>query len=262
MKDVVDAISARIKTPYFGYAILALFALNWRGMFLLAVTEGTPQERLAAFDCVTSYYTLLVWPLAAGALVAVSAHWIQFLFGLIARKPSELIDNLHLVAEHNRTIRQTELEKSRSDLASVKEKEFIERAKRDEEVAGIEDEEAKKKLAAQLEEFRKERDDLSRQLKNQESFGEASAFTLSPEEREILKAASENKNGTILKPKSIGNRTVQVGNKSFGLESHREFAKYETALKNLVSKRLINTMGGKEKVFRMTHKGWEVADTL
>lgn len=262
MKDLLDAVSARIKTPYFGYAILAFFALNWRGIFLLAATEGTPQERLAAFDCVTNHYTLIIWPLVVGTLVAASTHWIQLVFVIISRKPAGLIDNLRLEAEHRKTIRQTELEQSRSDLFAVKEQELIERAKRDEEVAGIEDEEAKEKLATQLEILRRERDQLSAQLKNQTSAEKPTAYNLSPEAVEILKAASEDKNGRILKPRSIGNRSIQAGKKSFGSEGSREFAQYDGALDELVMHGLIKNLGGKGEVFELTGKGWQVADAL
>lgn len=259
---MIDAVSSRIKTPYFGYAILAFFALNWRGIFLLATTAGTPQERLAAFDCVTSHYTLVVWPLVVGALVAASTHWIQYLFGLISMKPAGLIDNIRLEAEHRKTIRQTELEQSRSDLFAVKEQELIERAKRDEEVARIEDEEAKEKLAAQLENLRRERDQLSAQLKNQISVGKPTAYNISPEATELLQAASENKNGTILKPRSIGNRSIQAGKKLFGSESSRDFAQYEDALEELISHGLVKGLSDKGEMFELTHKGWQVADAL
>ncbi|MFT7880687.1 MAG: hypothetical protein ABXS91_09875, partial [Sulfurimonas sp.] len=72
MDEIVDAITSRFKSPYFGYALLAFFALNWRGIFLLAVTDGSPQDRLAAFDSVTDTYTLILFPLLTGALVAAT----------------------------------------------------------------------------------------------------------------------------------------------------------------------------------------------
>lgn len=262
MKDVIDAVSSRIKTPYFGYAVLAFFALNWRGIFLLVTTAGSPQERLAAFDTVTNNYTLLVLPLLAGAVVAASTSWIQYIFGIIARKPSGLIDNLYLEAEHKKTIRQAELEQSRSDLFAVKEKELIDRAKRDEEVAGIEDDAAKERLAAQIESLRQERDQLSAQLKNQPTIGKPSAHTLSKEAIEIIKAASESENGTIIRAMSIGERTVQAGEKSFGFESSREFAKYDAALDELIKKNLVKALGAKGEVFELTSNGWQVADAL
>lgn len=262
MKDVIEAVSSRIKTPYFGYTVLAFFAFNWRGIFLLAATNGTPQDRLAAFDSITSHYTLVLWPLLAGALVAASAHWVQYIFTLVSRKPSGLVDNLYLEAEHKKTIRQTELEQSRSDLFAVKEKELIERAKRDEEVAGIEDDAAKEKLASQLESLRRERDQLSAQLKDRTSVGKPSTYNLSSEAVEILKAASENKNGSIRKPQTLGGRFVLAGSKSFGGEGSREYAKYEAALEELVGHGLAKATGSKGEMFDLTHKGWQVADEL
>lgn len=260
MKDVIDAVSSRFKTPYFGYATLAFIALNWRGIFLLATTEGTPQERLAVFDGESSIYTLVVLPLLIGTLLAASTHWVQYIFGLISRKPAGLIEDLRLEAEHRKTIRQTELEQSRSDLFAVKEQELIERAKRDEEVARIEGDEAKEKLAAQLDELRRERDQLSAQLNNQASFGRPTAYNLSSEAGEILKAASENKNGMILKPRSIGNRSIQAGSKLFGSESSRDFAKYDDALGELINQGLVKGLGGKGETFELTHNGWQLAD--
>lgn len=262
MKDVIDAVSSRIKTPYFGYAVLAFFALNWRGIFLLVTTTGSPQERLAAFDTATNNYTLLVLPLFAGAVVAASTSWIQYIFGVISRKPSGLIDNLYLEAEHKKTIRQAELEQSRSDLFAVKEKELIDRAKRDEEVAGIEDDAAKERLAAQIESLRQERDQLSAQLKNQSTIGKPSAYTLSKEAIEIIKAASESENGTIIRPRSIGERTVQAGEKTFGSGNSRDFAKYDAALDELIKKNLVKALGAKGEVFELTSNGWQVADAL
>ena len=262
MKDVIDAVSSRIKTPYFGYAVLAFLALNWRGLFLLMTTAGSPQERLAAFDTVTNNYTLLVLPLLAGAVVAASTSWIQYIFEIISRKPSGLIDNLNLEAEHKKTIRQAELEKSRSDLFAVKEKELIDRAKRDEEVASIEDDYAKVKLAAQIETLRKERDHLSAQLKNQSTVGNPSSYTLSKEAIEIIEAASQSENGTIIRPRSIGDRTVQAGGKIFGPDSPRDFAKYDAALDELTKKILVKALGPKGEVYELTSKGWQVADAL
>jgi hypothetical protein len=262
MKDVIDAVSSRMKAPYFGYAILAFLALNWRGIFLLAATTGTPQERLAAFDSLTNHYTLLVLPLLAGALVAASTSWIQYLFGIVSRKPAGLIDNLYLEAEHKKTIRQVELEQSRTDLFAVKEKELIDRAKRDEEVAGIDDDEAKEKLASQIESLRWERDQLSAQLKDQSTVEKPSAYNLSKEAIEIIKAASQSKSGAIIKLKSIGERTIQTGGRSFGSENPRDFAKYDAALDELIKQRLVKALGAKGELFELTNNGWQVADVL
>lgn len=48
----------------------------------------------------------------------------------------------------------------------------------------------------------------------------------------------------------------------FGAESARESAKWENALKELVTARLVAARGYKDQVFELTHLGWSVADGL
>lgn len=257
VKEVVDAVNHRIKSPYFGYSVLAFLALNWRALFLLFVTEGNPQERLAAFDSATSGFTLIALPLLVGAIVAASTPWVRYLFDLIARRPTGLIDNLHLEAEHRRTIRHTELERSRSNLFATREEELIERAKRDEKVLEIEDQNVKEKLESQIEQLRQERDRLSEQSRN-----EFSPSQLSSAESEILKAAAKAGDGSILRNIHLGGREIQIGLSHFGKNSQREFSKYDSALMSLLSKGLLKKVGVNDSSFELTHEGWQVADGL
>lgn len=257
MNDILDAISARIKVPYFGYALLTLIALNWRGFFLLMTTSGSPQERLDIFDTETSLLTLIVLPMTVGAIIAASAPWIRFAFAFISRKPFEHVDNLNLDSEHKRTIRRTELERSRSDLFAGKETELIERAKRDEEVSEIENEKLKEQLQFELEALRRERDQMSSDL-----YGSKNRITLSPTEKEMLKAAATSKSGSISKNEYISGRNIQIGSIKFGAQDPREFVKYESALKSLLSKELVQAIGHKGELFELTHTGWQIAEAL
>jgi hypothetical protein len=257
MHDVLDAISARIKAPYFGYALLAFIGLNWRGIFLLTVTTGAPQERLAAFDAQTSVWSLLVLPLLVGGFVTLLSPWIRLGFGLLSKLPFEKIDNLHLDSEHKKTIRKTQLEQSRSAFFASKESELIERAKRDEEVLEIEDEQLKEKLKSEIDALRRERERMSIDLS-----AERSDARLSPQEREILKAAAQDKSGSIMRMSYIGGRTIQAGRLTFGEESSRDFARYDSALNDLVSKGLVIAVGHKGEMFELTHSGWQLADAL
>ncbi len=125
MKDVVDAIGARIKSPYFGYSVLAFVALNWRALFLLLLSKASPENRILEFDAVTSSWTLFVLPLFIGSLVAIISPWIGLLFEYISRKPFGLTDVIKIEAQHKNTIKQAELERTRNDLFAIKEKELI-----------------------------------------------------------------------------------------------------------------------------------------
>ncbi|MEQ5807719.1 hypothetical protein J3369_09895 [Alteromonas sp. NFXS44] len=258
MKELVEAVNNRIKTPYFGYAVLSFIALNWRGFFVLLVSEGKPEEKLALFDARTDIYSLLIYPLIIGAVVAATTHWLRYLFGLIERKPKELIENLQLEAEHKKTIKQTQLEQSRSDFFAVKENELIERAKRDEAVADIENSETKEKLRKQLETIRVEREQLSNELQKQQQ----SKNNLSVEAREILIAASADNHGSILKLRTDNGNNIQAGNDSFGSEDHKSFVKYEAALEQLIKFDYVKEIGHKGDAFELTHKAWESVGAL
>lgn len=256
MNDIIEAISARIKAPYFGYAILAFIALNWRGIFLLATTPGLPQIRLEAFDSMTSFKSLIVLPLVAGAVVAIFSPWIKLGFAYLSRRPFEYIDNLHLDAEHRKTIRRTQLERSRTELFASKETELIERAKRDEEVLQIENESLQAQLKMELEQLRTERDRMAHGV-----YGE-NTIRLSPTEKELLKFAAKSSSGTISRNEYLSGRNIQVGATTLGAESTKEFAKYDSALRSLASKELIRPMGTGDSLFELTHTGWQIAEAL
>lgn len=255
MNDIIDAISARIKAPYFGYALLAFIGLNWRGIFLLTVTTGSPQARLDEFDRNTSFLTLIIYPLLVGALVTIATPWIRFFFNYISQKPFELIDNLYLEAEHKKTIKKTELERSHSQLFATKEEELIQRAKRDEEVSGIEDERLKEQLKQDIERLRRERDQMYESSKPTEKL-------LDETETELLLAAAKSGDGNISRRDYLSGRSINIGTLTFGEGSPREFSKYDSALKSLLNKALIQEVGQKGELFELTHAGWEIADTL
>ncbi len=94
------------------------------------------------------------------------------------------------------------------------------------------------------------------------SRGAGQQYMLSDEAITILKAAAARDDGTILKLSYMGGRVIQAGGESFGGEHGREAAKWEAALNQLVSERLVAGKGYKGEVFELTHEGWAVADTL
>ena len=167
MKEVIEAISARIKAPYFGYAVLAFAALNWKGIFLLiASTAIPPVARVSLFDAETSVWSLVVLPLIVGAFVALISPWVAFAFQVLSKKPALLIEIQKLEAAHHVVIKQTELESARSKLISERENELIERAKRDDELSAIQNESKREELKKQLISLRKDRDILSNELRD------------------------------------------------------------------------------------------------
>jgi hypothetical protein len=85
---------------------------------------------------------------------------------------------------------------------------------------------------------------------------------LSEEAKTLLKEASQDNNGIIMKIAVMGGRFIQTNSRSFGGERGRESAKWEYALNQLVDDELVIEKGHKGEVFEVTHKGYELADML
>lgn len=254
MKEIFEAVSARIKAPYFGYAVLAFLALNWRAIFLLIVTDAPPASRLQAFDEATSLERLYLYPLLVGAVVTAVTPWVRYIFNRISKRPYSLLDGMSLEAEHTSTLKKTELERSRAAFFAAKEQELIDQAKRDAEVRNIGDEKVQKEVAEQIENLRQERNAPL-------SVDTPSTPALSTEERALLLGAAADPKGQVVRVHD-GNGTVFVtANTAFGSGSKHAFLEYEEALKSLISKKLFRAMGG-DIVSELTLSGWRTAKAV
>jgi hypothetical protein len=86
---------------------------------------------------------------------------------------------------------------------------------------------------------------------------------LSEEAFFILKEASQDSNGVIIHVSTGGGTSIQTRGKNLIPEqSRRIVAKWEAALKDLISYELIVDKGYKGEVFEITDKGYQVADML
>lgn len=256
MGDVLDAVSARIKTPYFGYAVLAFMVLNWRAIFLLVMTDGNPAERLEVFDNNSSPVSLFLAPLLVGTLVAASAEWIRFFFEWVARNPKQWMEIHHLQAEHKRAILKTELEKFRDERFIRKEEDLIARAKRDEQVKEIENNEVKQQLQHELELLRRERDNISLVGAVQQEIAQPSK---SAQELLLIMA---NQKGRIFLGSDNNGQYIRSG--SFLLnknEKPRDYSRCKTVLKELEDIGFVMQVGS-EKLYEITEAGWQFSDSL
>lgn len=86
---------------------------------------------------------------------------------------------------------------------------------------------------------------------------------LSQEARVLLKEASTDRSGVIIHPRSIGGAVIQTNGKNLiPSEDRREIARWEDALEQLKSHRLIADRGYKGEVFEITNLGYQVADMV
>ena len=172
MKEILEAIDSRIRNPLFGYFVIALFALNWQSIFYLVVDDGSTSSRISYFQNNTNIYSLIYYPVIIAGLYSLFYPWINYSFMFLCRKPTELKNTLQAESEHKLLVKKQQLEDLRSKMLSSAENELIERAKRDGKIAEIENEAIREKLKIELEQLRRERDELRNTTRSKPDYDE------------------------------------------------------------------------------------------
>ena len=86
---------------------------------------------------------------------------------------------------------------------------------------------------------------------------------LSDDAKELLVAATKSSAREILKAAASGGLTIQANGKSFTERGNaKSEARWEQALEDLLDYGLVTDPRGKGQVFEVTHKGFQVADSL
>jgi hypothetical protein len=87
--------------------------------------------------------------------------------------------------------------------------------------------------------------------------------SLSEEAKQLLLEAAADRSGTIMKLAYIGGQHLQTHGKAFGdARDRRSQARWEHALEQLESERLIVPAGDKGQLFKLTELGYQVADKI
>ena len=110
MKDIIEPIGNRIKSPIYGYALLALFAVNWKSFFYLFLSESNVIDRVDYFEKSTSFYTLLLIPILFSVLSLIVQPWLSYLFQYVSQKPVALKNVMLADQNHVLSIKKQELE--------------------------------------------------------------------------------------------------------------------------------------------------------
>ena len=72
MKDLIEEIDSRIKSPLFGYFFVALLAINWEVLFFLLADKSGAVERIAYFNKNADIYTLILYPFIFTIIYAIA----------------------------------------------------------------------------------------------------------------------------------------------------------------------------------------------
>lgn len=253
MKDLFDAISTRVKEPYWGYFLLSFLAFNWRGFFLLLFATGTAQERIALFDFQTSIWTLIICPIIVALSIVIVTPWLNVIFGKISRIAYETLNSLDIQREHKYLLEKIKLEKTRTLALADKENDLINKAKRDEDIKKIEDEELRESLKREIDQLRVKRNTLAHDKDHLEI---NNGKKLSEFQKVLLNEISKSKDGCIQKKFINGYKFIKVDNKQIS-ESNAapEYLRYADAISLLVKQGLLKDLDNAGQVFELTVKG-------
>lgn len=156
MKEVFETIKTRINSPLFGYIIIAFLTINWKVIAYLVAGEVAILERIEYFERNTTIDTLLIFPL----LFALICPWINWMYLLASKKPTEWINNIQI--DHDIKI-QNKI-KELEQITSSREEELLSQIDRDKEIDKIEDPDKKAEVISEIEKLRTERDKLKLDL--------------------------------------------------------------------------------------------------
>ncbi len=206
MNEIFEAFATRIKSPLFGYTVFALFIINWKSLIYVIASKETIIERFVYFDSNTSYYSLLVWPLLIAICGAIIYPWINYIFLLACKKPTELRNNIQASSEHVLLVQKQDFEEMRAALLADKERELIERAKRDEQIEEIENEDTKEGVKEEIKKLRKERDELANKPSSNET--NLSQLELAKSLKQL--ADIENQKGELEKAQNYLEKAIEI----------------------------------------------------
>jgi len=155
MKELVETIDSRIKSPIFGYYFFLLFSINWKAFFFLLADNGSVEGRIKFFENTTSIATVIFYPFSIALLLAILHPWISYTLTWFNKKPTKLKNSLLAEGEHEFLIQQTEFKRMRDAVLEIEEEKLITRTKeREGKLSEISDDDLRDNLRNEINELR------------------------------------------------------------------------------------------------------------
>lgn len=138
-KEIYDAWGARVKSRVFGSIIVAFTLINWKVLFFLAFDDAKTTEKFTYFDTYTNVFTLYIWPIFLGGFIGLVLPFVNNWTHWFVSKPVSAMRSRDDEYAHERLKKKNEWLVERNRAQELLERQIIDEAKRDEEVAEIAD---------------------------------------------------------------------------------------------------------------------------
>ena len=253
MKTVFDAWGERIRSPIIGSVFLAHLSINWAAYFFLFFADSDAATRIEYFQNQTNVWTVFLYPVTAGLIIAFFIPYVTLLGAILSRLPKRWLSDVQEVEARKKRIKKLE-----SETAELEERKKHELAKR--------------RYAAELQaEAEKDIIDFNKRLKMAEDVSEETKeevlklreVATANERQELGEYANKillyAKNGKTLKLTHQKNYDsskrerpgIQIGTSRIADEGSdgREYSELLTGLEELKSRGLLQELTGTNDIY-------------
>jgi len=112
MKEILQALESRIKSPVIGYFTLAILIFNWQEFFFLFADKGSAADHITYFIENSSSSSLFWYPVLSAITYTLVYPWISLVFLHTCSKPTDLKNNLQATSEHRLLVEKISLRAS------------------------------------------------------------------------------------------------------------------------------------------------------
>jgi hypothetical protein len=154
IKEIFEAMGQRVRSPFYGYTALSFILINWKPLYYICFSGESAEAKFTFFDADTDHWDLYVLPLVFGILAALLSPYLSNFGSWWATKPINARRLRETNAAHEIMQAKNRWTVERENERALYEQSLIEQAKRDQEIAAIEDEEVRTSLESAVTEFR------------------------------------------------------------------------------------------------------------
>jgi hypothetical protein len=260
LKEIFDALSQRIKSPIFGYIILAFIAINWKPLYYLFFSGKPALMKFDFFEKNTDTWSLYLCPFGFGLIAALAAPHISNWGAWWAIKPINAMRKREVSAAHEVLQAKNKLTAERDNERAIYEQGLIDEAKRDVQIESLPDEQ-KVDLQKQIDELRASGYKPTNPQKGSMTLG--GILDILPLSLEIVFAIGQSKSAKMSFQSTSEGRVYSIDDwKIDNNESKRDFARFRSAAEELETLDYIENMGGNGYFFELTGQGHDLYEKL
>lgn len=255
LKDISEAMSQRIRSPFLGSILLVFAALNWKPIWYLLFADKPVFAKFLYIEANTDPNVLYFWPVVGGIILAIAMPWITLVGAYVAAKPRQHLNEFQLDAIHSE--KMSDLKRS-AELEAEKKNVETEIANR---VISADKSEKQAKEQGGPELVEKFRSEVAKA--ETATLDSAPSLTLSPKEILVLQIVNDMPNFTVEELVALPDTLVGWEDAIGEVSLQRLTTDFRTTLDSLEEKSLVSYIGEfrPRGQWQLTSEGYDELDS-